>query len=124
LTDPDPGRLLRPATARFKAHALGLTTPCLSSLQPSGQGSSIRGKFDVTGPSPPAERILCRFLSMKAVETSDGALQSPCPGLDNAVSIVFPAQRIGEQRPRTYHKNRPLPTCSGHCLVRGQEILA
>ena len=76
------------------------------------------------GPSPPAERVLCRFLFMKAAETSDGALQSPCPGLDNAASIVFLAQRIGEQRPRTYHKNRPLPTCPGHCLVRGQEILA
>ena len=59
------------------------------------------------GPSPPDERKLCRFLFITAVETSDGAFQSPRPGLDSAVSIVSPAWRIGEQRPRTYHKSGP-----------------
>jgi hypothetical protein len=38
--------------------------------------------------------------SRQAAEASDGALQSPCPGLENAVSIVSPAKRIGEHRPR------------------------
>ena len=111
FTNPDPGRLLRPAMARCKAHALGSTARCRSSLQPGGQGSSVRLKSDVTGPSPPGERTFCRFLSIKAAEINDGAFQSPCPGLDSAVSTVSPAQRIGEQRLRTYHKYRPLPTC-------------
>ena len=54
--------------------------------------------------------------SRQAAETSDGALQSPCPGLDSAVSIVSPARRTGEQRPTEIRRDGTQPTGGAYVL--------